>query len=46
MPWFGWFCLALLFLVLLGVIFWPLERLRNSDDVMQGVHGDQPRLPQ
>lgn len=29
---------------LLVAIFWPLERRR--DDVMQRIHGDQPRLPQ
>lgn len=43
---FGWICIVLLIVVLAGVILWPIERWRNSVDVMQQVHGDQPRLPQ
>jgi hypothetical protein len=41
----AWMILALLILILAAVILWPIERLR-SVDVMQQVHGDQPRLPQ
>lgn len=29
-------------IALAGVVFWPRDR---RDDVMQRVHGDQPRLP-
>lgn len=28
---------------LAAAVFWPMK---TGDDVMQGVHGDQPRWPQ
>lgn len=45
MPWFGYLILVALVVLLAGVIVWPLERLRNSGDVMLQPHGDQPQLP-
>ena len=44
MPWFAWIILAAIFVLLAGVILWPLDRLRHADDVMLQPHGDQPRL--
>lgn len=40
----GYLILAALFALLAGVILWPLDRLRQADDVMLQPHGDLPRL--